>query len=70
MKKLYSRSVIFIYAFISNRFKTDHWENVAWDKEALKKIVNQTESSGAAKELVFLLNDKVAKIPFKSKLLH
>lgn len=47
---------------------TDHWENVIWDKDALTKIVNQSESSKVTNQLEFLLDGKVARLPFKGKL--
>lgn len=48
---------------------TDHWENVIWDKEALTKIVNQSESSKITNQLEFLLDGKVARLPFKGELI-
>lgn len=47
---------------------TDHWENVTWDKTALTKIVNQSESSKVTNKLEFLLDGKVARLPFKGEL--
>lgn len=52
---------------LSCAIMTDHWENVVWEKEALRKIVNQSESSKVTKELEFLLDGKVARLPFKSE---
>jgi hypothetical protein len=46
---------------------TDHWENVIWDKEALTKIVNASESSKVTNRLEFLLDGKVARLPFKGE---
>lgn len=46
---------------------TDHWENVIWDKDALTKIVNQSESSKVTNQLEFLLDGKVARLPFKGE---
>lgn len=46
---------------------TDHWENVIWDKDALVKIVNQSESSKVTNQLEFLLDGKVARLPFKGE---
>jgi hypothetical protein len=46
---------------------TDHWENVTWDKEALVKIVNQSESAKVTNQLEFLLDGKVARLPFKGE---
>jgi hypothetical protein len=46
---------------------TDHWENVIWDKQALLKIVNTTESARLASRLEFLLDGKVARLKFKGK---
>lgn len=46
---------------------TDHWENVIWDKEALMKIVNQSASSKVTNQLEFLLDGKVARLPFKGE---
>lgn len=46
---------------------TDHWENVIWDKAALTKIVNESESSKVTNQLEFLLDGKVARLPFKGK---
>lgn len=46
---------------------TDHWENVIWDKDALKKIVNESSSSKVTNQLEFLLDGKVARLPFKGK---
>lgn len=54
-------------AMLSCAIMTDHWENVVWEKEALRKIVNQSESSKVTKELEFLLDGKVARLPFKSE---
>lgn len=47
---------------------TDHWENVIWDKDALTNIVNQSESSKVTNQLEFLLDGKVARLPFKGEL--
>lgn len=46
---------------------TDHWENVTWDKEALMKIVNQSTPSKVTNQLEFLLDGKVARLPFKGE---
>ena len=47
---------------------TDHWENVTWDKEALVKLVNQSVPSKVTNQLEFLLDGKVARLPFKGKM--
>lgn len=46
---------------------TDHWENVIWDKHALLKIVNTSESARLASRLEFLLDGKVARLKFKGE---
>lgn len=46
---------------------TDHWENVIWDKEALVKLVNQSASLKVTNQLEFLLDGKVARLPFKGE---
>lgn len=48
---------------------TDHWENVIWDKAALTNIVNSSASSKVTNQLEFLLDGKVARLPFKGELM-
>lgn len=48
---------------------TDHWENVIWDKAALVKLVNQSASLKVTNQLEFLLDGKVARLPFKGELI-
>lgn len=48
---------------------TDHWENVMWDMAALTKIVNSSASSKVTNQLEFLLDGKVARLPFKGELM-
>ncbi|CRL02409.1 CLUMA_CG015192, isoform A [Clunio marinus] len=52
-------------AMLCAAIMTDHWENVVWDKEALTKIVNQTDSSKVTNQLELLLEGKAARLPFK-----
>lgn len=47
---------------------TDHWENVTWDRTALMKIVNQSSASKVTNQLEWLLDGKVARLPFKGEL--
>jgi len=46
---------------------TDHWENVTWDRDALIGIVNQSTSARTSNQLEFLLDGKVARLPFKGE---
>lgn len=54
-------------AMLCAAIMTDHWENVMWDKEALMKIVNQSAPSKNTDKLEFLLDGKVARLPFKGE---
>lgn len=54
-------------AMLCAAIMTDHWENVIWDKDALMKIVNQSSSSKVTNQLEFLLDGKVARLPFKGE---
>lgn len=53
-------------AMLCAAIMTDHWENIIWDKEALMKIVNKSDSSKVTK-LEFLLDGKVARLPSKGE---
>jgi hypothetical protein len=46
-------------------FLTDHWENLHWDQGELMKIVNESESTQFGNKIEFLLDGKVARLPFK-----
>ena len=54
-------------AMLCAAIMTDHWENVVWDRAVLTSIVNQSSSSKNPKQIEFLLDGKVARLPVKGK---
>lgn len=57
-------------AMLCAAIMTDHWEEVSWDMGALESLVNKSAPSKITNKLEFLLDGKVAKLPFKGKLLQ
>ena len=54
-------------AMLCAAIMTDHWEEVAWDMGALENLVNKSAPSKITNKLEFLLDGKVARLPFKGE---
>lgn len=57
-------------AMLCAAIMTDHWEEVSWDMGALENLVNKSAPSKITNKLEFLLDGKVARLPFKGEYKH